>query len=182
MTMFRKLRQTSVGAPIDRVDGRLKVTGGARYAAEYAIPNLAHAVMITSTVAKGTIRAMDTSAAARAPGVIKVLTPFNAPKLPGAPKPGPKAQSVERGAQGAGAGGSAQGAQASARAAVAMRVPTLLQDDVVRYNGQPIGVVVADTWEHAREAADLVRVTYDAERPVLDWTRAATIPQTRYTR
>jgi xanthine dehydrogenase YagR molybdenum-binding subunit len=53
-----------------------------------------------------------------------------------------------------------------------MRVPTLLQDDVVRYNGQPIGVVVADTLEHAREAADLVRVTYDSERPVLDWTKA----------
>ena len=57
-----------------------------------------------------------------------------------------------------------------------MRVPTLLQDDVVRYNGQPIGVVVADTFEHAREAADLVRVTYETDHPVLDWTKAPTNP------
>jgi xanthine dehydrogenase YagR molybdenum-binding subunit len=178
MTMFRKPRRTSsVGAPMDRVDGRLKVTGGARYAAEYAIPNLAHGVIVTSTIAKGRIRAMDTSAAQRAPGVIKVLTPFNAPRLAGAPKPGPRAQSVERSAQSATSGSQGQGAQSpAARGAAAMRVPTLLQDDVVRYNGQPIGVVVADTWEHAREAADLVRVTYDEERPVLDWTKAPTIP------
>ncbi|PYP63663.1 MAG: acylaldehyde oxidase [Gemmatimonadetes bacterium] len=172
-------RAPSVGAPMDRVDGRLKVTGGARYAAEYAIPNLVHAVMVTSTVAKGRVRAMNTSVAERALGVIKVLTPFNAPRLPGAPKPGPHAPSAEPGPQSvSGSGASAgQGAQGpAARGAVAMRLPTLLQDDVVRYNGQPIGLVVADTLEHAREAADLVRVTYDVERPVLDWTKAAAIP------
>ena len=145
MTMFHTpRRRASVGAPLDRVDGRLKVTGGARYAAEFAVPNLAHGVIITSTIAKGRVRSMDTSAAERAPGVIKVLTPMNAPRLPGA----------------------------KVTSGRAMRVPTLLQDDLVRYNGQPIGVVVADTWEHAREAADLVRVTYDVEKPVLDWSKA----------
>jgi xanthine dehydrogenase YagR molybdenum-binding subunit len=176
MTWYRRPPSApSVGAPLDRVDGRLKVTGGARYAAEYAIPNLAHAVLITSTIAKGRTLAMDTSAAERAPGVIKVLTPFNAPRLPGAPRPGPHpdAASAHEGGGGGGQQPGGQGAQGpAARGAVAMRVPTLLQDEVVRYNGQPIGVVVADTFEHAREAADLVRVTYESARPVLDWNKA----------
>ena len=57
-----------------------------------------------------------------------------------------------------------------------MRVPTLLQDDLVRYNGQPIGVVVADTFEHAREAVDLLKISYDVERPVLDWSKAPVNP------
>ena len=56
-------RAPTVGTPMDRVDGRLKVTGGARYAAEFAIPNLAHGLLITSTIANGRVRAMDTSAA-----------------------------------------------------------------------------------------------------------------------
>ena len=177
MTWYRKpKRAPTLGAPIDRVDGRLKVTGGARYAAEYAIPNLAHAVIITSTIAKGRVRAIDTSAAARVTGVIKVLTPFNAPRLPGAPKPGPHQQSAQANVQSGGPQGGqnqGQGAQGpAARGVVSMRVPTLLQDDGVRYNGQPIGIVVADTFEHAREAADLVRVSYVSESPVLDWNKA----------
>jgi xanthine dehydrogenase YagR molybdenum-binding subunit len=172
----------SVGAPMDRVDGRLKVTGGARYAAEYSIPDIVHAVLVTSTIAKGRIRAMDTSAAVRVPGVIKVLTPFNAPRLPGAPVPGPHERGVGHGpggatSQGTRPEGNSQGAQGpAARGAVSMRVPTLLQDEGVRYNGQPIGVAIADTWEHAREAADLVRVTYAIEHPVLDWRKAPMNP------
>ncbi|HEY2856572.1 MAG TPA: xanthine dehydrogenase family protein molybdopterin-binding subunit [Gemmatimonadaceae bacterium] len=159
MTWYRKLKgAASLGQPLDRVDGRLKVTGGARYAAEYAVPNVAHAVIVTSTIAKGRIKAMDTSAAERVTGVIKVLTPFNAPRLPGAPKPGPHTES------------------AAAPRPASMRVPTMLQDDVVRYNGQPIGVVVADTFEHAREGAGLVRATYASEKPVLDWSKAPLNP------
>jgi len=191
MTFYRKERpkRASVGQPLDRVDGRLKVTGGARYAAEYAVPNVAHAVMVTSTIAKGRIRSMDTSAAEKVTGVIKILTPFNAPKLPGAPVPGPhgaaggeqraeagkgrSGTSTERGGGPPGGQIQGQGAQGpAARGVASMRVPTLLQDDVVRYNGQPIGLVIADTWEHAREAADLVKVSYASERPVLDWTAA----------
>ena len=175
MTWYRKRkRAASLGQPLDRVDGRLKVTGGARYAAEFAMPNVVHAVLVTSTIAKGRVRSMDTSAAERARGVIKVLTPFNAPKLPGAPP----ARSAGRGAAGAGrAGNQGQGAQGpAARGALSMRIPTLLQNDEVHYNGQPIAVVVADTWEHAREAADLVKVTYAAEQPVLDWNKAPLNP------
>ena len=56
-------RAPSIGAPLNRVDGRLKVTGGARYAAEYAIANVAHAVIVTSTIAKGRVLSMDIGAA-----------------------------------------------------------------------------------------------------------------------
>ncbi len=72
----------SVGTPLNRVDGRLKVTGGAKYAAEFAVPDVAHAVIVTSTIAKGRVQRMDTAAAERAPGVLAVLTPQNAPRLP----------------------------------------------------------------------------------------------------
>src|SRR5438270_3719751 len=97
MTFYWKGKpaRTSVGQPLDRIDGRLKVTGGARYAAEYAVPDVVHAVLVTSTIAKGRIRSMDTSAAQKLTGVLKILTPFNAPKLPGAPVPGPHRQRAE---------------------------------------------------------------------------------------
>ena len=140
----------SVGAPLNRVDGRLKVTGGARYAAEFAVPNVAHAVIVTSTIAKGRVRRMDTAAAERAPGVLAVLTPQNAPRLP-----------QQQAAPGAGP---------------AMRVPTLMQDDAVHYNGQPIGLVIADTFEHATAAANLVKAEYVEERPELDVDTAPHAP------
>jgi xanthine dehydrogenase YagR molybdenum-binding subunit len=138
----------SIGAPIDRIDGRLKVTGAAKYAAEFPADRVTHAVMITSTIAKGRVARMDTSSALSAPGVLAVITPQNAPRLSSsAPSSGP-----------------------------AMRVPTLLQDDKVHYNGQPIGVVVADTFEHAMGARSLVKVHYAPETPVLDMDRAPKNP------
>src|SRR5258708_34832692 len=109
----------AIGAPLDRVDGRLKVTGAARYAAEFPVANAAHAVIITSSIAKGTVTSIDTAAALRTHGVLSVLTPFNAPRVD-VPAP-----------------------------ATGMRVPTVLQSTMVHYNGQPIGVLVADTFEHA---------------------------------
>jgi xanthine dehydrogenase YagR molybdenum-binding subunit len=142
----------SIGEPLDRVDGRLKVTGGALYALEQRVEHPAHAVILTSTIAKGRVKSVDTAAAAKAPGVLAVLTPENAPRLPGAQ-------------QGGGGGGRP-----------AMRVPTLLQDDLVHYNGQPIGVVVANTLEQAMSAARLVRVRYAAEEPVLDMATAPRNP------
>lgn len=68
----------AVGKPIDRVDGRLKVTAGARYAAEFPLPNLAHAVLLQSTIARGRIKSIDTKAAEKAPGVIALITHLNA--------------------------------------------------------------------------------------------------------
>jgi xanthine dehydrogenase YagR molybdenum-binding subunit len=71
-----------IGKPLDRVDGRLKVTGKARYAAEHHLPGLVHGVLVGSTVARGRVAAIDTAAAEKAPGVIAVLTHRNAPAIP----------------------------------------------------------------------------------------------------
>ncbi len=71
----------SIGKPYSRVDGRLKVTGQARYAAEASPENTAYAVILQSTIAKGEIKAIDTAAAAAAPGVVTIITPLNMPRV-----------------------------------------------------------------------------------------------------
>jgi xanthine dehydrogenase YagR molybdenum-binding subunit len=71
----------NVGDPLSRIDGKLKVTGTAKFTAEFRIRNLAHAVMLQSTIPNGRITNMDTSRAERAPGVVAVITPSNALKL-----------------------------------------------------------------------------------------------------
>jgi xanthine dehydrogenase YagR molybdenum-binding subunit len=80
-----------IGKPLDRRDGRLKITGSARYAAEFPIPNHVHAVLVQSTVAAGTIIGFDLADAQGMPGVLAIITPENAMKL----KPGKESQSVE---------------------------------------------------------------------------------------
>lgn len=82
MAADEKGHQSLVGQPMDRVDGVLKVTGGARYAAELELPGLVHAVLVECPVARGTLTALDTRAAERAPGVLAVLTRKNVPPLP----------------------------------------------------------------------------------------------------
>jgi xanthine dehydrogenase YagR molybdenum-binding subunit len=134
---------TVIGEPITRVDGRAKVTGKAKYAAEFQIPQLAYAVMVTSTIANGRIERMDTLAAQRAGGVLTVMTPANAPRLP-------------------------QGGKAAVHPP-AGRVLSLLQDDLVHYNNQPVAVVVAETLEQAIYAASLVRVRYQNQAAQLDF-------------
>src|SRR5438445_11225616 len=126
----------SIGQPLNRVDGRLKVTGRARYTTEHPVPDLAHAVLVMSTIARGRITSIETRAASRVPGVLLVMTRENAPKL-------------------------AKAGQ-SARPNPAARTLQLLQDDVVRYANQPIAVVVGDTLEVAQEGAALVQVGYAA--------------------
>jgi xanthine dehydrogenase YagR molybdenum-binding subunit len=128
-----------IGQPRDRVDGPLKVTGGARYAAEFTIPDLAYAALVMSTIAKGRIREIDTRAAESAPGVLAVLTHRNAPRLH---------------------------AVVPVPAGYAGQSLLPLQDDRVYYQGQQIAVVVADTLERAQHAASLVRVEYDEEPPI----------------
>ncbi len=136
-----------IGAPLDRTDGALKVTGRARYAADHPLPGLLHAVLVTSTVASGEIAAMDTTAAERMPGVRKVMTPFNAPRLP-------------------------EGGKAGANSPPAGRVLNLLQDAAVHYNNQPVAVVVADTLEQARDAAAHIVIRYRTQTPELDFAAA----------
>src|SRR2546423_7542505 len=130
-------KNSVVGQPLDRVDGRLKVTGGARYAADYPLENMAHAVLLSSSIANGRIKSFDTSAAEKVPGVLHIMTHENAPKL----KP-----VVTNPAEGDAAG---------------RRVP--LQSPVVYYAGQYIAVVVANTLEQAKHAAELIRVTYEEQ-------------------
>ena len=77
------MKKDTIGDPLNRVDGRLKVTGGAKYSGEYKLPGLVYGVLVPATIASGTVTAMDTKAAQRAPGVLAVITPFNAPKVPG---------------------------------------------------------------------------------------------------
>ena len=115
----------------NRYDGVAKVTGRAKYAAEFYQPGMLYAVMLQSTIASGEILKMETQDAENAPGVVKVLTPFNAPQLPAV-----KAQPP------------------------ALRHLSLLQDRTVYYNGEPIAVVVAKSLVEAQYAASLVKVKY----------------------
>jgi xanthine dehydrogenase YagR molybdenum-binding subunit len=137
-----------IGKEMSRVDGIAKVTGKAKYAAEFKVPNLAYGFIVLGTVAKGTIKAIDTREAERLPGVIRVFTHLNAPKL------GPKASTEEAPPR-----GNQPERDKSFRA---------LQSDRIYFNRQPIALVVAETYEQARYAARVVKATYDAERHVTD--------------
>jgi xanthine dehydrogenase YagR molybdenum-binding subunit len=134
-----------IGEPLNRLDGRLKVTGGARYSAEWPIEHLAYGVIVQSTIARGTIVSIDSAAAAKAPGVLAVLTVDNAPRLP------------EQGRAGANP--------------PAGRVLSLLQSREVRYNGEPIALVVAESFEQATHAAALVHAAYRTDTPAVDMNR-----------
>jgi len=135
-----------LGRPVDRVDGALKVTGRAQYAAEFDPQALCHAVMVQSTVPAGRIRRIDAREAEAMRGVVLVLTHRNAPRLP---KEGRAAVNPPAG-----------------------REISVLQTDAVRYNGEPVAVVVADTFEHANEAASRVGVEYERGAAELDFDRA----------
>jgi len=119
-----------VGKPYPRADGRAKVTGQARYSYEWPVAGVAYGVLVTSGVARGRITAIDARAAEREPGVIAVLSPSTAMKLPGELNP-------------------ADGGDRAVQA---------LQDDRVLYSNQPVAVAIADTFERALHAAGLVLV------------------------
>ena len=133
---------TLIGQPLARIDGRLKVTGRATFAAEFARPGLAYGALIQTAIANGRVANIDISAAKSAPGVIAILTRENAPRF----KPYPDSLSK------AGVPGES-------------RVP--LQDDEIHYAGQHLGVVVAESFEQATYAVSLVRMTYQTHPPVV---------------
>jgi xanthine dehydrogenase YagR molybdenum-binding subunit len=138
-------QQGVVGQPLSRVDGWAKVTGRAKYSAEYnQLPGLVHAVLKTSDVAKGRVTAIDTSAAQRQPGVLAIFTHQNLPKLAKSPN------------------------RPDDRKAFASSPMSFfpLESDQIFYAGQPVAVVVADTLEHAQYAAAQLRVTIAPEVPV----------------
>lgn len=136
-----------LGKEMSRVDGVAKVTGKAKYAAEFQVPNLAYGFMVLGTIAKGTIKSIDTRAAEQAGGVIRVFTHMNTPKF------GPK-QSTE-----AAPPTGEQEEDTSFRA---------LQSARIFFNAQPVALVVAETYEQARYAARLVTLTYNAEKHATD--------------
>lgn len=126
-----------IGQPISRVDGLAKVTGAAKYAAEYNVPNLTYGYVVSSAIAKGRIVSIDASAALTLPGVLRVFTHENTPYL---------AQSDRSYQDDVAPPGSPF---------------RPLYDDKIMYSGQPVALVVADTFELARYAASLVRVEYE---------------------
>ena len=129
-----------IGQPVTRIDGKLKVTGGARYAADYPIENLAYGVGVPSTIASGRILKIDVSHAEAMPGVLAILRHDNFPKLY---RP-------------------ANAFEPSSRAGE-NRPP--LDDDNIYYYGQFVALVMADSFEQALAAAAAVQVDYDAKKP-----------------
>ena len=82
MTLPLRLPGAAVGNPMTRVDGPLKVTGAAHYAADNPVPDFVHAVLVCSNVSAGRVDRIDSAAAARYPGVLSVLSDFGGLKLP----------------------------------------------------------------------------------------------------
>ena len=133
-----------IGTPQNRVDGRAKVTGEAKYAAEFDAPDLAYGIVVSGAIAKGRIASIDASAALAVPGVLQVFTHENRSRTawldrnyrddtapPGSPfRP--------------------------------------LYDDQVVYSGQPVALVVAEEFEIAAHAASLVRVEYETDAHMTD--------------
>ncbi|HEY4324082.1 MAG TPA: xanthine dehydrogenase family protein molybdopterin-binding subunit [Mucilaginibacter sp.] len=126
---------------MSRVDGRLKVTGGAKFSAEFNIPGLTYGVLVGSTIAKGSIKSIDTKQAENAPGVLAVVTCFNSPKVPGYQVVADPAKTQTDKGQ-----------------------IKIFYDKKIRYNGQPIALVIADTFERALYAASLVKGQYSLEK------------------
>lgn len=134
-----------IGTALSRVDGLAKVTGTAKYAAEYHVPGLLYGVAVSSRIAKGRITAIDEEAARAVPGVVDIITHNNRPRqawldrnwkdelaIPGDPF-------------------------------------KALHDAEILFAGQPIAVVVAESFEAARYAASLVDVSYEEQAHNIDF-------------
>lgn len=155
-----------IGQPRERVDGKVKVTGEARFAAETNMQGLVHAVVVPATIPSGRIKSIDDSAAKKSPGVLAVITYLNAPKLNPPPPPLAQGSGQQRGQ----AGGSGQSGGAPPPASGNYAEPHLMpfSGPEVQYLGQQIAIVVAETLEAATHAANLVMVKYDETPARLD--------------
>lgn len=127
---------TNATDPIDRVDGKAKVTGAARYAADHLVQNVVYGFLVGSTIAKGYIKSIDTKSAEQAPGALAVITHLNAPKVPGYQK----------------------GQDPSKPPPGGLRI---FYNDEIFYYDQPIALVIADTYERVLHAAKLVKAQYE---------------------
>ncbi|HEX3725653.1 MAG TPA: hypothetical protein VHV08_05395, partial [Pirellulales bacterium] len=136
-------KTSPIGRDTIRVDGPLKVTGLAQYTSDFHFPGMLYAVPVEATIANGKISQLDTAAAEKMPGVRAILHRGNIGQLyRSVPKPDFLGICDER------------------------RPP--FADDVIRYYGQYVALVVADTFETAKAAADVVRVTYATKKPNVD--------------
>jgi xanthine dehydrogenase YagR molybdenum-binding subunit len=133
---------TTVGQPISRTDGPLKVTGAAQYTGDLAPEGMVRAAIVHSSIANGRTVSIDTAAAEKAPGVLAVLTHQNMPRMNPTPKPWSHLNPHGQG-----------------------YLP--LQDDQIHYAGQPIALVVAETLDQAAYAGTLIQVGYEAQPPVV---------------
>jgi xanthine dehydrogenase YagR molybdenum-binding subunit len=132
-----------IGVSTPRVDGPLKVSGSAMYASDHHFPGLLYAWPVCATIANGTVTGLDTAAAEKMTGVVAVYHRQNIGKLYRVPPASGFSLIVDE-----------------------RRPP--LEDDVVRYYGQYVAVVVAQTVEQARAAAESVRVSYNRQKPNTD--------------
>jgi xanthine dehydrogenase YagR molybdenum-binding subunit len=136
-----------IGDSIDRVEGKDKVTGRAKYSADHAFPNLAYAVLVQSEVSHGLVSAdslaRQAAEAAKAPGVLHVLSPLNCPPLQVLPRDLTFDLPLER------------------------RPP--LSDLTVQHVGQHLAVVIADSPENATFAASLLDLEYETLPPMLSF-------------
>jgi xanthine dehydrogenase YagR molybdenum-binding subunit len=146
-------RHGALGRPVSRIDGPLKVQGGARYAAEYPYEDICYAALSFSTIARGRILSVETVAAEKAPGVILVMTYHNAPCM--------KAPSLM---------------MSSPTAAGASDLP-VMQNDEIHWNGQPVACVLAETQEQADYAASLIKTEYAALPAVTSFEEAKKTPR-----
>lgn len=135
------MSSTFQGLNRDRFDAKLKVTGRAKYTGDNDVANMAFGYLIQSSISRGQIRSFDLGAAEESPGIVGIFTPFNSLKL-----------YHPLGREEGGSSGD--------------MIP-LLQDTQVHYFGQTIGLVVADSFEQARDAAALVKVNYEPKAAVV---------------
>ena len=127
---------SNIGQPLTRLDGVLKVTGAAKYAADQHPPDMLYAVLAVSSIARGRVAFLDVAETKAHPGVVEVITPANRPAL--AQNPDEKSNPFT------------------------FRLD-LLQSDRVRYANQPIAIVIAETLEAATEGAALLAPRYEIE-------------------
>lgn len=133
----------------DRVTGKAVVTGMAKYAAEHSVANITYGVLVEAAITKGSITAMNTKAAENSPGVIAVITHLNAPPVPGYDAGGNPSKGPTGG----------KGLQ-------------IFNGPQIYFNGQPIALVIADTFERAVLAASLVKAQYKKENYQTDFSQA----------
>lgn len=133
----------AIGKPLPRIDGRAKVTGQARYAAEFNQKGQVYAVIVSATAGLGRIAAIEADEVARMPDIVAVITHQNAPRLVYRPH------------------------KSIIDPAIGERLH-VLQDDKVRFHGQPVALIVAETLDQAEHASLALRISYESERPIVD--------------